>query len=339
MNQPSILYVSNGPEIPLSRVKAYYALENLASRIDILFAFRAGYKRTLWDKLMYKLKLANDPTGLNKQIIQKAEQSKLDLAFIVKGVNIKPRTLKKLSILGIKTISWSNDDMWGWHNRSLWYTWGLKHYDLVVTQKSYNCNPNELPSLGVKKLLFQNKAFDPRIHYPITECSKVKYKHDVVFVGTYEPVRLEYLLYLAQNDIEIHVYGWAKKMEFVHKNLIFHDLHLYGNDYAGVFSCSKICLNFLRRMSRDKQTSRSIEIPACGGFMLAERSDEHLQLFKEGKEAEFFDSEEEVLIKTKHYLANENERKQVIKAGRKRCITGNFSFDNRMKEIINQIYI
>ena len=40
--------------------------------------------------------------------------------------------------------------MYGWHNRSLWYTLGLKQYDLVVTQKSYNCNQDELPSLGAK---------------------------------------------------------------------------------------------------------------------------------------------------------------------------------------------
>jgi len=339
IEKPRILYVHNASELPENRLKCYASLKKEASEIDYISTFSKGYKRTIIDKLLNKLKLPTDPCDLNKRLIIKIQTFKPDLAFIVKGVNIKPQTLKVLSNNGIKTVSWSNDDMYGWHNRSIYYSLGLKYYNLVVTQKSYNCNPNELPSLGVKKILFQDKAFDPAMHYPIDDCMDCKYKFDVLFIGTYEKERFEMLKFLADNDIVIHIIGWAKKMSgSYHKNLIFNNLHLYGSDYAGAFACSKISLNFLRKQSRDLQTSRSIEIPACRGFMLAERTDEHLRLFDEGKEAEFFSTKEELLQKVKYYLEHDAERNKIAEAGYLRCYKSDYSFDNRMKEIIKVVF-
>lgn len=337
--RPKILYVHNAYEIPLDRVKCYASLKKYAADIDILFTFSADYHRTFFDKIMYAAKLPTDPCHINHRLIKKVAEFKPDLVFVVKGVTIRPSTLCNIKAAGAKLVSWSNDDMYGWHNRSWYYTKGLAFYDLVVTQKSYNCRTNELPSLGAKHILFQNKAFDPVMHYPVENCYDCRYAFDVVFVGTYEKERLEKLLFLAENGIKVHIFGWAKSMpETFHSNLLFHNKHLYGKDYACVHSCSKISLNFLRKLSRDLQTSRSVEIPACKGFMLAERTNEHLQLFKEGSEAEFFASNAEMLKKIRYYLAHDKERKTIAEAGYRRCMNDDYSFDNRMKEIINKLF-
>jgi spore maturation protein CgeB len=112
---------------------------------------------------------------------------------------------------------------------------------------------------------------------------------------------------------------------------------VYNDDFIRVICASKINLNFLRKLNRDQHTSRSLEIPACAGFMLAERSDEHLNLFDEGKEAEFFDSMPELLRKIQYYLSHESERLEIAMAGRKRCIKDGYSHQERLKIMLEQI--
>ena len=80
-----------------------------------------------------------------------------------------------------------------------------------------------------------------------------------------------------------------------HPNLVIENRPIYGEDYVKGLCATRINLCFLRKINRDLQTDRTMEIPACGAFMLAERTDEHLRLFAEGKEAAHFDSNEELL--------------------------------------------
>nr|WP_276598371.1 glycosyltransferase [Flavobacterium azizsancarii] len=87
-------------------------------------------------------------------------------------------------------------------------------------------------------------------------------------------------------------------------------------------------------MNSDTQTSRTMEIPACGGFMLAERTTEHLDLFSENKEAVFFSNDEELLEKCRYYLINEEERKRIVEGGILRCKTSGYSNEESIKRML-----
>jgi spore maturation protein CgeB len=336
--KPKVLFVYNSPPMPETRLKTLSAWRALAKEVHVLYAYPKDFKRTFVDRVLHKIKLPRDTNNINKSIKEACKNFKPDLVFIVKGITIKPSTLKFIKARSIKSIAWSNDDMFAWHNRSIWYSWSLKQYDLVVTQKSYNCNKDELPSLGAN-VFFQHKAFEPKVHYPVKKCDTFECVHDVVFVGAMEEDRLAHLLFLAQNGIKIHIYGWVKEVKnIIHPNLIFHNKFLFEEEFSAALGCSKIALNFLRKINRDLQTSRSIEIPAVKGFMLAERSNEHSQLFEEGKEAEFFSSREELLQKVQYYLQHDTQRLAIAKAGYDRCFKDNYTFANRMQGILNKVF-
>ena len=242
----------------------------------------------------------------------------------------------------IKLCFYSEDDMFARHNQSAYFKECLPIYDIIFTTKSYNTLPEELPSLGAKKVIFVNQAYDPYVHRPVnvTEADRDRYGSDVGFIGTFEEDRAKKMHFLAENGIRVRIWGnnWDNWVG-VHSNLQAENRPLYGNDYAISISATKINLCFLRKLNRDLQTSRTMEIPACGGFMLAERTNEHLRLFEEGKEAEYFDinNSNELIEKVRYYLIHEYKRISIAKAGLKRCIRSGYSHHDRLKYMLEQV--
>jgi spore maturation protein CgeB len=53
-----------------------------------------------------------------------------------------------------------------------------------------------------------------------------------------------------------------------------------GGDFRMALGGTKVAGNLVRRANLDGHVIRSFEIPACGAFMLAERTAEHLALFE-----------------------------------------------------------
>lgn len=300
------------------------------------------YRPSVWQRMRWKLGIPTDIYRVNARFISDLEANVPDLVWIEKGNVIWPRTLARIKKLLPRSIvvSYSEDDMFARHNRSWYYTAGLKSYDFVITTKSYNCNANELPTLGARCVIFVDKAFDIHAHRPIdiTDVDVKQYGGDVGFIGTYERSRAESMLFLAKNGIRVRVWGadWGRFLGG-HPNLIVENRGLYGDDYCKGICATKINLCYLRKANRDLQTDRTMEIPACGAFMLAERTDEHQRLFEEGVEAAYFKSNQELLEKVRFYLANEGGRRVVARAARRRCEVSGYSHHDRLRWILNQL--
>jgi len=291
-------------------------------------------------RVAWRLRFPLDTTGVNNNIKEVVTKNDFDIIWVEKGNTIRPKTLKFLRNLKPlpKIISCSEDDMYASHNHSFYYKRGLKYYDVVFTTKTYNLE--ELKRFGARRTELFLDSYDEKTHHPVSlTADEMKiFGSDVCFVGTFEKERVESMLFLAKNGVAVTVWGngwggWAGK----DPNLDIKNKPVYNQDYAKAICGAKINLCFLRKINRDEVTSRSVEIPACGGFMLAERTNRHLEFFEKGKEAEFFGSDEELLEKTKKYLANETERKKIAEAGREKCLKSGYSTREQLAQMIAKI--
>ncbi len=334
-NKQKILFISNSSPVRISHM-----LDAFNNRNDLILEEEHLWidkrKNSFLNKVFDKLKLPLDNDGLNKRILKKVKDYRPDIIFIVKGNNIYPWTLKKIKDINskIKLVSFSNDNMGLWHNKSLFYHYGINYYDLIL---SINIEVYKvIENIFKGPILYLDKSYSSKYHYPL----KLDKKYDVLFIGSYEKERYQDLNFLAEQGIKIDIFGamWNKlDDQKINNNLKIHFQELIGDKYREAISSAKITLGFLRKINFDTQTSRTFEIPACGGFMLMERTENHKRLFTEGEEAAYFSDKDELLRQIKYYLYYPKERNRIANQGRKRCETAGYSYDERINIILEEI--
>ena len=279
-----------------------------------------------------------DNNGENKTICSLISHNNYDIVWIDKGQTIFPETLqyiKKVSPHSI-IVSYSPDNMALRHNQTQQYLKCIPLYDYIVTNKSYIID--DLKKLGAQQVLFVNNSYEDSFHYP-RELSAQDIQElggDVGFIGAWEKERCESICYLADHGIKVRVFGVGKWADYKNysPNLRIEERQLLGEDYCKSLQAFKISLCFLRKMNFDQQTTRSVEIPACGGFMLAERTDEHLSMFEEGKEAAFFSTNEELLDKCRYFLEHKEVRTIIANNGFKRCRESGYSNIETIRKVL-----
>jgi spore maturation protein CgeB len=152
-------------------------------------------------------------------------------------------------------------------------------------------------------------------------------------------VRGRKLLALARAGFSVRVWGngW-ERMSDSHPRLRLERRPLFNDDYVRAICATKINLCFLRKANRDLQTDRTMEIPACGAFMLAERTAEHRRLFEEDREAVFFDIDDdrELIDKARRYLQDDAARRAVAAAARRRCEVSAYSHHDRVGGMLKE---
>jgi spore maturation protein CgeB len=207
-------------------------------------------------------------------------------------------------------------------------------YDMYISTKR-QIMP-DLVRAGARRPTFLPFAYKPDVHFPDKPTSPVeahRFSCDVAFAGAADRDRIPYFEALARVPmLDLRLYGsfWQN-----HRHLRkFARGTVYGRDYRLALCQAKICIGLVRRANRDGHAMRSYEIPACGSFLLAERTAEHEEMFDENKEAVFFSSQDELREKIKYFLRNDTARQRIAHNGYRRVTSACNTYCDRLKQIL-----
>lgn len=319
----------------LDRMKALTELGYEVVPFDTSPYYREGIR--LIRSLTHRLMWGSAVNRLNDDLIRASRRQSVSHTWIEKGIWIYAETIDEIKRHSSPKVIHYTPDTQLVFNKSRHFNAAIPKYDCLFTTKPFEIDLYR--KKGARRIFLTFQGYDSSRFQPYSPGSadRERYGTDVCFVGHYERHYASMVQAALKVTPAVKVWGprWTRFARFwpPAKRYVAGD-GVWGRDYVVALNSAKICLGLLSKWFPETTTTRTFEIPACGAFMLAERTPEHQQLFQEGREAEYFSSTDELVEKTKFYLANTAARKRIANAGRERCVRSGYSNRERIREIL-----
>ncbi|MEO8735986.1 MAG: glycosyltransferase [Edaphobacter sp.] len=303
-----------------------WALERLGHQVIPFNSYDYESRNPLIRKIVHRITAGPSVDRFNRDILRIAATEKPDILWTDKLLWMRPRTLDRMRALGIATVSYMIDNPFGPRQDPGWrlYMKDIPHYDLHVVQRDKNIL--DYRQRGARDIIKIQTAYEPTIHFPPPAGWTDKDRdRGVSFIGTPYDNRAEFLTRLWKEfGLPVTVSGglvWKPALgaEAVAGIYRGHG-ELFRDEYREGIWKSKINLSFITHSNQDEFVHKSFEIAGCGGFLLAERSEGHMQRFREDEEAVFFSTIEECVEKIRRYLPDEAARARIAAAGHARAV-------------------
>jgi hypothetical protein len=318
------------------------AMVELGFPVETVDPTRFVRSRSRWvSVLTYRTLLTPGVFAFNRELLECADRFRPDVLWLEKGTYVFPRTFWRLRRDPSWLLVYHNTDDWKLQGPIATLHWRflrrtLSEYDVHITSNLWNVD--EFRQAGFPRVVHMELAANPAVRDPgeLPEAERRALGGPVGFIGHWEPVTERRLLHLVRHDVPLKIYGWgwddteataALSQAIQHRPVI-------GDEYARAIVAFDINLGIVSKWNRNHTASRTFQIPALGGFLLHERNDVVTRYFEEGVEAEFFDSDDELLEKCRHYLAHPEERRRIAAAGRRRCIESGYFEPDRVRQVL-----
>ena len=335
-NPSSILYI--GRNIGTSRHRAL-ALRRLGYNVFIIDpdAFLShGKILDAWTWHTGGLFLEN---FIRRHVLANIPPVKFSVVYVDAGELVGPSLICDLKNRFGTIINYNLDDPYGCRDGRRWrlYLQSVPLYDLIVVVR--DCNVTEALDRNARDVLRVHRAADEIAHSPrqIDDRDHHQWASEVAFIGTWMPERGPFMARLMELGVPLSIYGdrWQKAREWPALRSCWRGPGLYKDDeYAKAVQCAKVNLGLLSKGNRDSTTQRSFEIPYLGGALCAERTSEHVMLYRENEEAVFWSSPEECASKCLHLLEDAQYRKRLGMNGRRRCLENDTTNEAVLAQIL-----
>lgn len=294
----------------------------------------------------------------NEELLKEVREWQPDLMFVFMLTDeVSKETLSKIKKeTKTKTLAWFSDDTWRFWSYSRHWT---PYFDWVVTV--YDEPYEWYQKLGLKNVIKSCWAANTELYRPVPEDGQPI--PDVSLVGSWNKARQRVVDAVRKTGIKVSVFGagWGEgriseegmirlfgqskinlglnqpNMDFSLKS--FGKLFFRRSVHRIVPDSRHFPRNFRsfivgRKISQIK--ARVFEIPACGGLLLTGYAKGLERYYEIGKEIVVYKNEEEIPGIIRYYLAHEEERKSIAKAGYERTVREH-TYEKRFEEIFRRI--
>lgn len=279
---------------------------------------------------------------LRHEIILQAHRLTPEFLLVFKGRFIMPGTIATLRGMGVRCYNFYPDVSFRAHGPHLPRT--LVEYDWIFTTKSFGL-ADMRQQLGMTRASVLMFAFDPDLHNPmqLSERDRQTYSADVSYIGTWSPKKERLLAEVIRRRpaLRVRIWGeqWYKATESGEPfRRAIPGREVVGAEFVKAICASKINLSIMSEKrvgssSGDQVATRTFSVPACGGFVIHERTDEVLQLFKENEEIVCYEDIDDLISKIDLYVADDQRRTAVAGRGQA-MVRACHGWDKRIGEIL-----
>lgn len=278
----------------------------------------------------------------NADLLRIAETFRPEFLLVFKGRFVWATTLRRLREMGVKSYCFYPDVSFRAHGRYI--PKALPEYDWIFTTKTFGIDDMR-SQLGVTRSSVLNFGYDPDLHRPISLSDQdiQRFGCEVSYIGTWSPKKERLLGELARRRPDLRLRVWGNQWERCRAPALSAAVMgraVDGEDFVRAVCATDINLSILseRRVGSsrgDQVATRTFSVPACGAFVLHERTDEVTKLFQEDEEIACFDEIDELVAKLDVFLAD-SQRRQLIAARGREIVQAHHSWDQRIRSILDR---
>ena len=313
-----ILYV--GPDEGTSRHR-FEALRRLGHGVLMVDPFEAVSSSSYVRSWIFHTGALGLERAVRSYVTDRVAKQRFDLVLVDHGELVGPALVEHLKTCAPAVVNFNQDNPYVARRRFRLMLKALPRYDLIVTSRDSSVLAAR--AAGARNVLRVTLAADEIVHRSITLSARDRdlFDSEVAFVGTWMPERGPFFRKLIEAGVPVRIFGprWERSTDYPALKPHTHLAPLGDDDYVKAIAGAKIAIGLVSKQNLDLHTTRSLEIPAIGSLFCAQRTEDHLALYRDGEEAIFWSSQEECAQRCLALLKEPKRIAKIAAAGHQRA--------------------